>query len=195
MSMLKQEDKELVKLYLDGSENALATLIERYQSKIFTHVILLVKDRDVAEDIFQDTFVKVINTLKAGRYNEEGKFLPWVTRIAHNLAIDYFRKAKKMPMSRSDDEYDVFATISQSDSTIEDRMVEEQIHGDVKKLIQFLPEEQRQVVIMRHYQNMSFKEIAESTNVSINTALGRMRYALLNMRKVVEDKNIVLTRD
>lgn len=195
MSMLKKEDKELVKLYLDGSENALAALIERYQSKIFTHVILLVKDRDVAEDIFQDTFVKVINTLKAGRYNEEGKFLPWVTRIAHNLAIDYFRKAKKMPMSRSDDEYDVFATISQSDSTIEDRMVEEQIHGDVKKLIQFLPEEQRQVVIMRHYQNMSFKEIAESTNVSINTALGRMRYALLNMRKVVEDKNIVLTRD
>lgn len=195
MSMLKKEDKELVKLYLDGSENALATLIERYQSKIFTHVILLVKDRDVAEDIFQDTFVKVINTLKAGRYNEEGKFLPWVTRIAHNLAIDHFRKAKKMPMSRSDDEYDVFATISQRDSNVEDRMVEEQIHGDVKKLIQFLPEEQRQVVIMRHYQNMSFKEIAESTNVSINTALGRMRYALLNMRKVVEDKNIVLTRD
>ncbi len=195
MSMLKQEDKELVKLYLDGSENALATLIERYQSKIFTHVILLVKDRDVAEDIFQDTFVKVINTLKAGRYNEEGKFLPWVTRIAHNLAIDHFRKAKKMPMSRSDDEYDVFATISQRDSNVEDRMVEEQIHGDVKKLIQFLPEEQREVVIMRHYQNMSFKEIAESTNVSINTALGRMRYALLNMRKVVEDKNIVLTRD
>lgn len=195
MSMLKKEDKELVKLYLDGSENALATLIERYQSKIFTHVILLVKDRDVAEDIFQDTFVKVINTLKAGRYNEEGKFLPWVTRIAHNLAIDHFRKAKKMPMSRSDDEYDVFATISQRDSNVEDRMVEEQIHGDVKKLIQFLPEEQREVVIMRHYQNMSFKEIAESTNVSINTALGRMRYALLNMRKVVEDKNIVLTRD
>ncbi len=195
MSKLKQEDKELVKLYLDGSENALATLIERYQSKIFTHVILLVKERDVAEDIFQDTFVKVINTLKAGRYNEEGKFLPWVTRIAHNLSIDHFRKAKKMPMSRSDDEYDVFATISQSDSNVEDRMVEEQIHGDVKKLIQVLPEEQRQVVIMRHYQNMSFKEIAESTNVSINTALGRMRYALLNMRKVVEDKNIVLTKD
>lgn len=195
MSMSKQEDRELVKLYLDGNENALAELIIRYKSRIFTHVILLVKDREVAEDIFQDTFVKVINTLKAGRYNEEGKFLPWVMRIAHNLAIDFFRKGKKMPMSRSDDEYDVFATISRDDANVEEQMVENQIHSDVQSLITQLPEEQRQVVMMRHYQNMSFKEIAEATNVSINTALGRMRYAILNMRKIVEDKKIILTKD
>lgn len=195
MSMSRLEDKDLVKSYLEGSEAALATLIERYQSRIFTHVILLVKDREVAEDIFQDTFIKVINTLKSGRYNEEGKFLPWVTRIAHNLAIDHFRKAKKMPMSRSDDEYDVFATISRDDANVEERMVEDQIHSDVKKLIKLLPPEQREVVIMRHYQNMSFKEIAESTDVSINTALGRMRYAVLNMRKMIQEKSIILTRD
>jgi RNA polymerase sigma factor (sigma-70 family) len=195
MPMSKHEDRELVKLYLDGNENALATLITRYKSRIFTHVILLVKDREVAEDIFQDTFVKVINTLKAGRYNEEGKFLPWVMRIAHNLAIDFFRKGKKMPMSRSDDEYDVFATISRDDANVEEKLVEDQIQTDVQNLITQLPEEQRQVVIMRHYQNMSFKEIAEATNVSINTALGRMRYAVLNMRKIVEEKNIILTRD
>jgi len=195
MSMSKLEDKDLVKSYLEGSEAALAALIERYKSRIFTHVILLVKDREIAEDIFQDTFIKVIKTLKGGRYNEEGKFLPWVTRIAHNLAIDHFRKAKKMPMSRSDDEYDVFATISRDDANVEEQMVEDQIHSDVKELIKLLPPEQRQVVIMRHYQNMSFKEIAESTNVSINTALGRMRYAILNMRKIVQEKKIVLTRD
>lgn len=195
MSMSRLEDKDLVKSYLEGSEAALATLIERYKSRIFTHVILLVKDREVAEDIFQDTFIKVINTLKSGRYNEEGKFLPWVTRIAHNLAIDHFRKAKKMPMSRSDDEYDVFATISRDDANVEERMVEDQIHSDVKKLVKLLPPEQREVVIMRHYQNMSFKEIAEATNVSINTALGRMRYAVLNMRKMIQEKSIILTRD
>jgi len=195
MPMSKHEDRELVKLYLDGNENALATLITRYKSRIFTHVILLVKDREVAEDIFQDTFVKVINTLKAGRYNEEGKFLPWVMRIAHNLAIDFFRKGKKMPMSRSDDEYDVFATISRDDANVEEKLVEDQIQTDVQNLITQLPEEQRQVVIMRHYQNMSFKEIAEATDVSINTALGRMRYAVLNMRKIVQEKNIILTRD
>lgn len=195
MSISRLEDKDLVTKYLAGSEAALATLIARYKSKIFTHVILLVKDREIAEDIFQDTFIKVINTLKSGRYNEEGKFLPWVTRIAHNLAIDHFRKIKKMPMSRSDDEYDVFATISMNDINIEDRMVEEQIHSDVKQLVELLPAEQRQVVFMRHYQNMSFKEIAEATDVSINTALGRMRYAILNMRKMVEEKNIILTRD
>lgn len=195
MSILKLEDRDLVKSYLEGSEVALATLIERHKSRIFTHVILLVKDREVAEDIFQDTFIKVINTLKSGKYNEEGKFLPWVMRIAHNLAIDFFRKTKKMPMSRSDDEYDVFATISRDDANVEEQMVEDQIYADVKKLISFLPVEQQQVVFMRHFRNMSFKEIAESTDVSINTALGRMRYAILNMRKMVDEKNIILTRD
>lgn len=194
MSMSRLEDRELVKLYLDGTESALAELLQRYQSKVFTHIILLVKDREIAEDIFQDTFIKVIHTLRSGRYNEEGKFLPWVTRIAHNLSIDHFRRAKKMPMSRSDDEYDVFASVSMNDDTIEDKIVEEQIHSDVKKLIDLLPAEQREVVMMRHYQGMSFKEIAEATDVSINTALGRMRYAVLNMRKIVEEKNIILTR-
>lgn len=194
MSMSRLEDRELVKLYLEGTESALAELLQRYQSKVFTHIILLVKDREIAEDIFQDTFIKVIHTLRSGRYNEEGKFLPWVTRIAHNLSIDHFRRAKKMPMSRSDEEYDVFASVSMNDDTIEDKMVEEQIHSDVKRLIDLLPAEQREVVVMRHYQGMSFKEIAEATDVSINTALGRMRYAVLNMRKIVEEKNIILTR-
>ncbi|TVR38939.1 MAG: RNA polymerase sigma factor [Cryomorphaceae bacterium] len=194
MSMSRLEDRELVKLYLQGREEALVELIDRCKSKVFTHVVLLVKDREVAEDIFQDTFIKVIHTLRTGKYNEEGKFLPWVTRIAHNLAIDYFRRGKKMPMSRSDDEYDVFASVSLKEDTIEDKMIDEQIHNDVRSLIELLPPEQKEVVMMRHYQRMSFKEIAEATNVSINTALGRMRYAVLNMRKIVDEKNIVLTR-
>jgi RNA polymerase sigma-70 factor (ECF subfamily) len=193
MSISLLDDKALIDRYLNGSEAALETLINRYKSKIYTHVIILVKDRETAEDIFQDTFIKVINTLKTGRYNEEGKFLPWVIRIAHNLAIDHFRKVKKMPMSRSDEDYDIFGTVSLSDNSIEHDIVQDQIYSDVRKLIDLLPEEQRQVVIMRHYQGMSFKEIAETTNVSINTALGRMRYAVLNIRKIVEEKNIVLT--
>lgn len=193
MSIALLDDKALIDRYLNGSEAALETLINRYKSKIYTHVIILVKDRETAEDIFQDTFIKVINTLKTGRYNEEGKFLPWVIRIAHNLAIDHFRKMKKMPMSRSDEDYDIFGTVSLSDNSIEHDIVQDQIYSDVRKLIDLLPEEQRQVVIMRHYQGMSFKEIAETTNVSINTALGRMRYAVLNIRKIVEEKNIVLT--
>jgi RNA polymerase sigma factor (sigma-70 family) len=193
MSIALLDDKALIDRYLNGSEAALETLINRYKSKIYTHVIILVKDRETAEDIFQDTFIKVINTLKTGRYNEEGKFLPWVIRIAHNLAIDHFRKVKKMPMSRSDEDYDIFGTISLSDNSIEHDIVQDQIYADVRKLIDLLPEEQRQVVIMRHYQGMSFKEISETTNVSINTALGRMRYAVLNIRKIVEEKSIVLT--
>jgi len=193
MSVALLDDRVLINRYMNGSEGALETLINRYKSKVFTHIIILVKDRDTAEDIFQDTFIKVINTLKSGRYNEEGKFLPWVIRIAHNLAIDHFRKVKKMPMSRSDEEFDIFSTLTLSDSSIEKDIVQEQIFADVRKLVDMLPEEQRQVVIMRHYQGMSFKEIAETTNVSINTALGRMRYAVLNIRKIVEEKNIVLT--
>jgi RNA polymerase sigma factor (sigma-70 family) len=195
MSIKLLDDKVLINRYLKGDEGALETLINRYKSKVFTHVIILVKDRETAEDIFQDTFIKVINTLKCGKYNEEGKFLPWVIRIAHNLAIDYFRKQKKMPMSRSDEEFDIFGTISLSDQSVEKEMIQDQIFSDVRKLVDMLPEEQRQVVIMRHYQGMSFKEISEVTNVSINTALGRMRYAVLNIRKIVEEKNIILTND
>ena len=156
--------------------------------------MLIVKDRHLAEDIFQDTFIKVINTLKAGAYNEEGKFLPWVMRIAHNLVIDFFRKSKRMPTIENSEEYDIFETLKIFDHTIEDKIIIDQIHNDVKMLIEYLPEEQKQVLKMRHYADMSFKEIADQTNVSINTALGRMRYALINLRKLVDEKSVILTR-
>lgn len=187
-------DQELVRQYIAGDHTSLEALIKKHQSKIFSYIMLIVKDRHLAEDIFQDTFIKVINTLKAGAYNEEGKFLPWVMRIAHNLIIDFFRKSKRMPVIENSEEYDIFETLRIFDYTIEDKMVIEQIHSDVKSLIEYLPEEQKQVLKMRHYSDMSFKEIAAQTNVSINTALGRMRYALINLRKLVDEKSIILTR-
>lgn len=187
-------DQELVRRYIEGDHSALEALIKKHQTKIFSYIMLIVKDRHLAEDIFQDTFIKVINTLKAGAYNEEGKFLPWVMRIAHNLVIDFFRKSKRMPTVENSDEYDIFETLRIFDQTIEDKIIEEQIHRDVKMLIEYLPEEQKKVLKMRHYSDMSFKEIAEQTNVSINTALGRMRYALINLRKLVDEKSIILTR-
>ncbi len=187
-------DQELVRRYIAGDHSSLEALIKKHQSKIFSYIMLIVKDRHLAEDIFQDTFIKVINTLKAGSYNEEGKFLPWVMRIAHNLVIDFFRKSKRMPMVENSEDYDIFETLRIFDQTIEDKLVVEQIHQDVKNLIEYLPEEQKQVLKMRHYSDMSFKEIAEQTNVSINTALGRMRYALINLRKLVDEKSIILTR-
>lgn len=186
-------DRELVRAYIDGSDSAFEVLLNRHKNQVFTKIFMLVKDHDIADDIFQETFIKVINTLRSGRYNEEGKFLPWVMRIAHNLSIDHFRKGKKMPAVRSDDENDVFATIAQEDMHVEDQMCWDQVLSDVKSLLEFLPEDQRQVVEMRHYSGMSFKEIAESCDISINTALGRMRYALINLRKVMEEKKIVLT--
>lgn len=187
-------DQELVRQYIAGDHSSLEALIKKHQSKIFSYIMLIVKDRHLAEDIFQDTFIKVINTLKAGSYNEEGKFLPWVMRIAHNLIIDFFRKSKRMPMVENSEDYDIFETLRIFDQTIEDKLVVEQIHRDVKTLIEYLPEEQKQVLKMRHYSDMSFKDIAEQTNVSINTALGRMRYALINLRKLVDEKSIILTR-
>ncbi len=187
-------DQELVRQYIEGDHSSLELLIKKHESKIFSYIMLIVKDRHLAEDIFQDTFIKVINTLRAGAYNEEGKFLPWVMRIAHNLIIDFFRKSKRMPMVENSEEYDIFETLRIFDQTIEDKMVVEQIHRDVKSLIEYLPEEQKQVLKMRHYSDMSFKDIAEQTNVSINTALGRMRYALINLRKLVDEKSIILTR-
>lgn len=186
-------DRELVCQYIGGNDKAFETLLNRHKNQIFTKILMLVKDREVADDIFQDTFIKVINTLRSGRYNEEGKFLPWVLRIAHNLSIDYFRKGKKMPKVRSDEENDVFATIPNEDMHVEDELVWSQMMSDVKDLLEYLPEEQRTVVMMRHYYDMSFKEIAESCDISINTALGRMRYALINLRKVIEKHNINLT--
>ncbi len=185
-------DQELIRLYLEGSDSAFETLLTRHKDKVFTKVYLMVRDEALAEDIFQDCFIKVIQTLKSGKYNEEGKFLPWVMRIAHNLAIDSFRRNKKMPAVRSDDRNDVFATIGHPDMHAEDEIIHNQVTSDVKKLVKLLPQEQKEVIIMRLYYKMSFKEIAESCDISINTALGRMRYALINLRKIIDEKQIQL---
>lgn len=187
-------DNELIQHYLKGDDDALRSLIERHKRKIFSTIYLLVKDRDLADDLFQDTFIKVINTLRGGNYHEEGKFLPWVLRIAHNLVIDYFRRQKRMLMVHDTDEYSIMDTLKLTDDNVEDKMVKEQILNQVKLLIDELPEDQREVVIMRHYKDMSFKEIADVTNVSINTALGRMRYALINLRKIIDAKGLILER-
>jgi len=193
MSMLKLSDKELVDAYVAGKESALETLITRHKSKIFSTILFMVNDRELAEDIFQDTFIKVINTLKAGRYNDEGKFFPWVQRIAHNLVIDHFRREKKMRTISPNEDFDIFKVLRLSDDNVQDTLVKEQIDEDVRKLVTYLPEEQREVVEMRIYQDLSFKEISEMTGVSINTALGRMRYALINLRKLIEKHNVILT--
>ncbi|MBY8961406.1 sigma-70 family RNA polymerase sigma factor [Flavobacterium sp. D11R37] len=186
-------DAVLVKNYICGDENALASLINRHQSKIYGFIYSKVTDRDIADDIFQDTFIKVIKTLKANSYNEEGKFLPWVMRISHNLIVDHFRRNKKMPMFRETEEFSIFSIMSDNSPNIESRIITDQVENDVQRLIEELPEDQKQVLQMRIYQDMSFKEIADVTGVSINTALGRMRYALMNLRKVIEKNNIILT--
>ncbi len=187
-------DQELIRRFIADDHSSLEILISRHQRKIFSYILLIVKDKHLAEDVFQDTFIKVINTLRSGAYNEEGKFLPWVMRIAHNLIIDFFRKSKRMPYVENSEEYDLFETLNLFEDTVEDKMIIQQIHQDVKHLVEFLPEEQKEVLKMRHYMDMSFKEIAEKTDVSINTALGRMRYALINMRKLIKEKEIILTR-
>ncbi len=187
-------DKELVQRYIRGDEVALERLLAMHKDKVFGYIMKLVKDLALAEDIFQDTFIKVIKTLKSGNYNEEGKFLPWVMRIAHNLVIDHFRKNKRMQMVHSTEEYNVFDTIKGEDPSIEDELFDDQVKNDLKKLIEYLPEEQKSVLKMRLYFQMSFKEISEETNVSINTALGRMRYALINLRKMIKENNIEVTK-
>lgn len=192
MQKFQVTDKDLVRQYLDGKDSSFEKLLLRHKDRLYTKINFMVKNRTLAEDIMQDTFVKVINTLKSGKYNEEGKFLPWMMRIAHNLVIDHFRKNKKMPKVRSNDEYDVFATIKHSDPNVEEVMVSDQITDDVKKVIKQLPQEQKEVLMMRLFYKMSFKEISDMNNISINTALGRMRYALINMRKIIDEKNIVL---
>ncbi len=186
-------DADLVSSYIKGQEKSLSTLIERHQQRIYSFIYSKVYDRDVAEDIFQDTFIKVINTLKRGTYNEEGKFLPWVMRIAHNLVIDHFRRNNRMPKFDNDGEFSIFSVLSDSGLNIEKQLIKDQVESDVRKLIQELPDDQKEVLMMRVYQEMSFKEISERTGVSINTALGRMRYALINLRKVIEKHNIILT--
>ena len=187
------DDRILVREYLEGKETALEKLIKKHQERVYSYIHLIVKNESVANDIFQDTFIKVVNTLKNGRYNEEGKFIQWVLRIAHNLSIDHFRNLKRMPMQRGTEEFDIFDTLGLEDENMEEKMIYSQIQKDVVRLLELLPEEQRTVLRMRIFCEMSFKEIAEETNVSINTALGRMRYALINLRKLVKNKNIQLT--
>lgn len=186
-------DAQLVQDYVAGNEEALATLIKRHESKIYGFIYSKVSDRDVSNDIFQDTFIKVIKTLKSNSYNEEGKFLPWVMRIAHNLIIDFFRKNKKMPLYRETEEFSVFSIMTDDALTIENQLIANQVELDIQKLIEELPEDQKEVLIMRMYKDMSFKEISEITGVSINTSLGRMRYALMNLRKVIDKHQIILT--
>lgn len=187
-------DQELIHEYLSGNHSCIEKLIRRHQSRVFAYIIMVVKDKYLADDIFQDTFIKVINTLKSGTYKEEGKFLQWVMRIAHNLIIDHYRRSKRIPVvDVRDNDFDIFSTISLTDDSVERKLIIDQIHEDVKKMIEYLPEEQREVLKMRHYDELSFKEIAEQTSVSINTALGRMRYALINLRKMADEKNIILT--
>lgn len=187
------EDAVLVKNYINGDESALSVLITRHKQRIYSFIYSKVYDRDITEDVFQDTFIKVIKTLKKGKYNEEGKFLPWVMRIAHNLVIDHFRKNKRMPKFDNSGEFSIFSVLSDSSLNAEKSLIKDQVESDVRRIIEELPNDQKQVLMMRMYQDMSFKEISERTGVSINTALGRMRYALINLRKVIEEHNIVLT--
>lgn len=193
MVNIQLPDASLVKEYVAGNEDALAKLIKRHESKIYGFIYSKIPDRDITNDIFQDTFIKVIKTLKSNSYNEEGKFLPWVMRISHNLVVDHYRKTKKMPMFRETEEFSIFSIMSDDSLTIENKIISEQVEMDLKKLIEELPADQKEVLAMRMYQDMSFKEISESTGVSINTALGRMRYALMNLRKVIDKHQIVLT--
>lgn len=185
-------DQQIVRMYIDGDSNALSTLVNRYKDKIFTSIYLLVKDKYLAEDIFQDVFIRVIDTLKGGRYTDEGKFLPWAMRIAHNLCVDHFRKVKRTPTIKTSDDRDIFEVLNFSEAGVDTRIMAEQTSEKVRKLIDLLPEDQREVIILRHYAELSFKEIAQLTNCSINTALGRMRYGLLNMRKMMTEKQIAL---
>ena len=193
MENAQETDATLVNAYIQGSEKSLSILITRHQHRIYSFIYSKVFDKDVAEDVFQDTFIKVINTLKRGKYNEEGKFLPWVMRIAHNLVIDHFRKNKRMPKFENNGDFNIFSVLSDGDLNIETQLIKDQIECDVQELIKELPEDQLEVLTMRIYKDMSFKEISESTGVSINTALGRMRYALINLRKIIDKHNLILT--
>lgn len=195
MKLHQLSDQDLVKRFIQGDQTSIEILINRHKNKVFTYIILIVKNQTLAEDIFQDTFIKVIKSLKEGKYKDNGKFVSWVIRIAHNLTIDHFRKEKQInTYSNEDYEADIFNSRKLAESTIEDLLVETQIIKEVRQLIDELPEDQKQVILLRHYGGLSFKEIAEQTDVSINTALGRMRYALINLRKLIEQKNLSLTK-
>ena len=185
-------DSALVRDYINGKELAIELLIKRHQQRLYSFIYSKVQNRDTTEDIFQDTFIKVIKTLKKGRYNEEGKFLPWVMRISHNLIIDFFRKNNRMPIFNNTEDFDIFSVLTDGTLNAENKIIKEQILSDVRDLVEELPEEQKEVLKMRIYNDMSFNEISENTGVSINTALGRMRYALINLRKIIEKNKIIL---
>ncbi len=192
MKVLPLSDQQLIEKYLAGSDRAFETLLTRHKSKIFTSIYLFVKDQELAEDIFQDVFIKIIDTIRKGKYNHEGKFLQWAMRISYNMCVDHFRRSKRRTNVSLTDTFDIFDVLQTGDENMEQSMIKNQTYNKVRKLVDLLPPEQREVVILRHYADMSFKEIAQLTRVSINTALGRMRYALINMRKMVEEKDMIL---
>ena len=185
-------DQQLIHLYVNGDSDAFSTIVLRYKEKIFTSIYLLVKDRYLAEDFFQEVFIKVIDTLRAGKYTDEGKFLPWAMRIAHNMCVDHFRKVKRTPTIKTSDDKDIFEVLNFFEPGADQKMMANQSHDRVRRLVDMLPEDQREVIILRHYADLSFKEISALTNCSINTALGRMRYGLINLRKMMTEKQITL---
>jgi RNA polymerase sigma-70 factor (ECF subfamily) len=189
-SLNNLSEQELIQLYLKGNTNALSCLISRYKDKIYTSIYLLVKDKYLAEDIFQEVFIRIIDSLKGKGYSNEGKFLPWALRISHNLCVDHFRKVKRTPKITTSDDRDIFEVLNFLEPNAETRLIQSQRHEKVRKMIDLLPEDQREVIILRHYGDLSFKEIASITKCSTNTALGRMRYGLINMRKMTLEKNI-----
>lgn len=194
MNVQVLSDQVLLNDYLTGDQGAISQLIERHTRRVRDYITMMVKDRDVADDILQETFIKAVRVIDTGRYTDNGKFLSWILRIAHNQVIDYFRSQKQnRQVNESDAGYDMLGTLRFAERTVEDEMVSSQIESDVRRLVELLPDEQREVVMMRYFSGLSFKEISEQTNVSINTALGRMRYALINLRRMIKEKNLILS--
>ena len=192
MLLSNLSDQVLVKKYINGDNYSFEVLLNRHKSRVFAFIMSKIKNKDLSEDIFQDTYVKVVNSLQKGKYNEEGKFLPWVMRIAHNLVIDHFRKQKKMHMVRSNNDFDIFDVIKDENINVDDRLIRDQIFSDLRSLINLLPNDQKEVLMMRYFEEMSFKKIAEHFDISINTALGRMRYALINLRVLKKKRHVDL---
>jgi RNA polymerase sigma-70 factor (ECF subfamily) len=192
-SIINLTDQQLIQLFVNGNSEALEELVQRHKDRIFTSIVLLVKDKSLAEDIFQDAFIRIIDTFRSGNYTDEGKFLPWALRIAHNLCVDHFRKVKRSPLVQNNNEdFDIFETLNLSEEGIDGKIMKSQSHARVRQMLDMLPVDQREVIVMRHFANLSFKEIAEKTNCSINTALGRMRYGLINLRKMMEEHQVAL---
>ena len=192
MSKIPVNDAALISAYIQGDSKAFETLLNRSKSKVYTTIYLIVKDRYIAEDLLQETYIKALDVINQGKYNEEGKFLPWVMRIAHNLIVDHYRSNKKMPLYRETEDFSIFSIMTDDALTIENKLISDQVSNDLRQLVEELPVDQKEVLMMRLYQDMSFKEISENTGVSINTALGRMRYALINLRKIIEENKIIL---